>query len=271
MTDDPIFPIKAYRDENFLNSRAARPLRILAEYMEPEERFRKEQVRDTIVIFGSARILSAENAQKALKSAKESGSDVEKAEKAVKMSRYYEDSRELAARLTTWSKGLDREDKRFVICTGGGPGIMEAASRGASEAKGQNVGLNISLPFEQYANPYITRSLAFEFHYFFTRKFWFAYLAKAIVAMPGGVGTLDELFETLTLIQTQKIRKKVPIVLYGKEFWDRVVDFDALVEFGTINAEDLKLFHRSDSVDDTFEYLTGELTEHHLSDPEPSM
>ena len=271
MTDEPFFPKKAYADEEFLNSRAARPLRILAEYMEPEDRFRKEQVRDTIVIFGSARIPSAENAQKALISAQESGGDVAKAEKGLKMSRYYEDSRELAARLTTWSKGLGRDDKRFVICTGGGPGIMEAASRGASEAKGLNIGLNISLPFEQFANPYITRSLAFEFHYFFTRKFWFAYLAKAIIAMPGGVGTLDELFETLTLIQTKKIKKKVPIVLYGKEFWDRVVDFDALVDFGTITAEDLNLFHRSDSVDDTFEYITNELTEHHLSDPEPSM
>jgi len=158
-----------------------------------------------------------------------------------------------------------------VICTGGGPGIMEAASRGASEAKGLNIGLNISLPFEQFANPFVTRGLAFEFHYFFTRKFWFAYLSKAIIAMPGGVGTLDELFETMTLMQTGKIRKKVPIVLYGKEFWDRVVDFDALVEFGTINEADLKLFHRSDSVDDAFEYLTSELSAHHLSDPSPYM
>ena len=271
MADETFFPTKAYRDGDFLNSRAARPLRILAEYMEPEDRFRRDQVRDTIVIFGSARIPSAENAQKALQEAQETGGDLAKAQKGVKMSHYYEDSRELAARLTHWSKGLDREDKRFVICTGGGPGIMEAASRGASEAKGLNVGLNISLPFEQFANPYITRELAFEFHYFFTRKFWFAYLAKAIVAMPGGVGTLDELFETLTLIQTQKIRKKVPIVLYGKEFWDRVVDFDALVDFGTINKADLDLFHRSESVDDTFEYLTSELTQYHLSNPEPNM
>jgi len=148
---------------------------------------------------------------------------------------------------------------------------MEAASRGASEAKGLNIGLNISLKFEQFANPYVTRNLAFEFHYFFTRKFWFAYLAKAIIAMPGGVGTLDELFETLTLMQTGKIRKKVPIVLYGKEFWDRVVDFQALVDFGTINAEDLDLFYRADSVDDAFEYLTSELTAHHLSDLDPYM
>ncbi len=271
MPDEPFQPVKAYHDEAFLNSREARPLRILAEYMEPEERFRQEHVRDTIVVFGSARFQSAEAAGRSLKMAQNSGADVAAAEKAVKMSRYYEDARELAARLTTWSKGLDREDKRFVICTGGGPGIMEAASRGASEAKGLNIGLNISLPFEQFANPYVTRNLAFEFHYFFTRKFWFSYLAKAIVAMPGGVGTLDELFETLTLIQTQKIRKKVPIVLYGKEFWDRVVDFQALVDFGTIDAEDLKLFHRSDSVDDAFAYLTKELMEHHIQDAGPTM
>jgi hypothetical protein len=273
MTEEPFHPVKAYKDEEFLNGRAARPLRILAEYMEPEERFRQAQVRDTIVIFGSARIASAETAQKALETAKAAGAvgDLAKAEKAVKLSRYYEEARELSARLTNWSKDLDRNDKRFVICTGGGPGIMEAASRGASEAKGLNIGLNISLPFEQFANPYVTRSLAFEFHYFFTRKFWFAYLSKAIIAMPGGVGTLDELFETMTLMQTGKIRKKVPIVLYGKDFWDRVVDFDALVDFGTINEEDLKLFHRSDSVDDAFDYLTSELTTHHLSDPSPYM
>ena len=264
MADKPFHPVKAYRDEAFINSHAARPVRILAEYMEPEERFHAEHVRDTIVIFGSARILSAEKANEALQAAKNGKGNLAKAQKDLKMSRYYEDSRELAHRLTTWSKNLDREDKRFVICTGGGPGIMEAASRGASEAKGLNIGLNISLPFEQFANPYVTRSLAFEFHYFFMRKFWFAYLSKAIIAMPGGVGTLDELFETLTLMQTHKIRKKVPIVLYGKEFWDRVVDFDALVDFGTINADDLKLFHRSDSVEDTVEYLTAELTEHHL-------
>jgi hypothetical protein len=271
MNDEPFHPVKAYRDKEFLGSRSGRPLRILAEYMEPEERFRQARVRDTIVVFGSARFSSAEVAQAALKKAEAEGGDLAKAQMAVKTSRYYEDARALSGRLTNWSKGLDREDKRFVICTGGGPGIMEAASRGASEAKGLNIGLNISLPFEQFANPFVTRNLAFEFHYFFTRKFWFAYLSKAIIAMPGGVGTLDELFETFTLMQTGKIRKKVPIVLYGREFWDRVVDFQALVDFGTIEAEDLKLFHICDSVDDAFEYLTKELTDHHLSDPSPYM
>ncbi len=271
MNDEQFYPVKAYCDEEFLNSRQARPLRILAEYLEPEERFRQARVRDTIVVFGSSRFLSAEAAQAALKTTKADGGDLANAERDVKMSRYYEEARALSRRLTEWSKGLDREDKRFVICTGGGPGIMEAANRGASEARGLNIGLNISLPFEQFANSYVTRKLAFEFHYFFTRKFWFAYLCKAIIAMPGGVGTLDELFETLTLIQTRKIRKKVPIILYGKEFWDRAVDFQALVEFGTIDAEDLKLMHRSDSVDDAFEYLTKELTTNHLSDPNPYM
>ncbi len=266
MPDEPFHPVKAYRDQDFINSRAARPLRIMAEYMEPEDRFRQEKVRDTIVIFGSARIKSPETAQKMLDAAKKTGNGVAKAETALKMSRFYEEVRQLSGRLTTWSKSLDRVDRRFVICTGGGPGLMEAASRGASEAKGLNIGLNISLPFEQFANPYVTRSLAFEFHYFFTRKFWFAYLAKAIIAMPGGYGTLDELFETLTLMQTDKIRKRVPVVLYGKEYWERVVNFEALVEFGTIDAKDLDLFHISDSVDDAFEFLTEELMAHHLSD-----
>ena len=271
MKDKPFQPVKAYHDEEFLDSREARPLRILAEYMEPEDRFNRARVRDTIVVFGSARCQSAEDAQNALQKAKKKGGNLAEAEMAVKMSRYYEDTRVLSARLTQWSKSLDREDKRFVICTGGGPGIMEAASRGASEAKGMNIGLNISLPFEQFANPYITRSLAFEFHYFFTRKFWFAYLCKAIIAMPGGFGTMDELFETLTLLQTGKIRKKVPIILYGKEFWNRVLNFEAMVEFGTLAPEDLELFYLTDTVDDAFDYLTRELTEHHLPEPGPIM
>ena len=271
MTEKPSSLVKAYRNEEFLSGRDGRPIRILAEYLEPAARFEEQSVSDTIVFFGSARLLPRDEAQDALNEARKAGGDVEAAEQLLDMSRYYESSRELAARLTHWSKELEDHRRRFLICTGGGPGIMEAASRGASEAKGLNIGLNISLKFEQFANPYVTRNLAFEFHYFFTRKFWFAYLAKAIIAMPGGVGTLDELFETLTLMQTGKIRKKVPIVLYGKEFWDRVVDFQALVDFGTINAEDLDLFYRADSVDDAFEYLTSELTAHHLSDLDPYM
>ncbi len=174
------------------------------------------------------------------------------------MSRYYEETRELARRLTEWSKGLEG-GRRFVICTGGGPGIMEAANRGASDARGLNIGLNIALPFEQAANPYITRALNFQFHYFFMRKFWFAYFAKAIVFMPGGFGTLDEMAEVLTLCQTLKLKKRLPLVLYGREFWRRVIDLNVLVETGMISRSDLDLLHRSDTVDDAFDFITGEL------------
>jgi uncharacterized protein (TIGR00730 family) len=177
------------------------------------------------------------------------------------------EARSLAFRLTEWSKGLDGTSRRFVICSGGGPGIMEAANRGASEAKGINIGLNISIPFEQHDNPYITRELSFEFHYFFMRKFWFVYLAKAIVVFPGGFGTLDEFFEILTLVQTHKLKKPMSIVLYGASFWNDVLDLDALVRHGTVNAEDLELFHRVDSVDAAFDIITADLTDRALDAP----
>ena len=254
-------PTLAYRDQDFMGSRAARPLRILAEYAQPYSRFEHTHVRDTIVIYGSARAPSPEQMVE--------GVTRPGAPKFDRMARYYEETRELSRRLTQWSKDLDREDRRFVICTGGGPGIMEAANRGASEARGINVGLGIELPFEATGNPYITRELAFEFHYFFTRKFWFVYLAKAIVVMPGGFGTMDELFEVLTLAQCGKLKKPMALVLYGTEFWDKVLNLDTLVEFGVISADDLKLFHRSDSVDDTFAYVTEQLTKNHLSDKGP--
>ena len=257
--------VKAYKNQAFLNSPDARLLRILSEYLEPQARFRELQIRDTIVIFGSARILSREQAEAELTRARSEAGDVERAEVNLKMSHYYEATRELAFRLTEWSKGLEGNDRRFAVCSGGGPGIMEAANRGASEAKGVNVGLNISLPFEQEGNPYITRRLAFEFHYFFMRKYWFAYLAKAIVAMPGGFGTFDEFMEVVTLIQTFKIKKRMPVVLFGNEYWNEVVDFDAMAKWGTISPEDLELFHRTDSVDDAFEYITGELA-HYLTE-----
>ena len=183
------------------------------------------------------------------------------------MSRYYEDTRQLTYKLTEWSKQLNDSGRRFVIASGGGPGIMEAANRGASEAKGENIGLGISLPMEEYNNPYITRQLDFRFHYFFMRKFWFLYLAKAVVLMPGGFGTLDEFFECLTLIQTGKIKKKLPIVLYGAEFWDTVVNIDVLVKFGTISPEDVNLFHRADTVDDAFDYITTQLSEYAVEHP----
>jgi hypothetical protein len=256
--------VKAYRNEAFLNSRHARLLRIMSEYLEPETRFEELRVRDTIVVFGSARIPSRESATAGLEAARRNGGDLKQAERMVAMSRYYEDTRELCRRLTEWSKGLSGTDRRFVICSGGGPGIMEAANRGASEARGENVGLNISLPFEQEGNPYITRRLAFEFHYFFMRKFWFSYLAKALICMPGGFGTLDEFMEIVTLVQTMKIKKKVAVVLYGTEYWNRILDFEPMVEYGTISPEDLELFHRCDDVDEAFAYITGYLTRHAL-------
>jgi uncharacterized protein (TIGR00730 family) len=257
--------VKAYENEAFLQSPDARMLRILAEYLEPQARFRELKVRDTIVIFGSARIPSREVALRELEEARAAGGDVVNAEHRLEMSSYYEATRELAFRLTEWSKALEGRERRFVICSGGGPGIMEAANRGASEARGVNIGLNISLPFEQAENPYITRRLTFDFHYFFMRKYWFAYLAKAIVAMPGGFGTLDEFMELVTLVQTLKIKKPMPMVLFGTKFWSEVIDFEPMVRFGTISAEDLDLFLRTDSVDEAFEFITGELTRRVLS------
>jgi len=264
MTESRYRPVKAYKNEQFIASPDARPLRILAEYVEPETRFRELRVRDTIVFFGSARFVSRETAEAEVAAARTDEVARTRAEMRLKMSRYYEDTRELAFRLTQWSKNLTESERRFVVCSGGGPGIMEAANRGASEAKGENIGLNISLPFEQTDNPYITRRLAFEFHYFFMRKFWFSYLAKAMVVMPGGFGTLDEFMEIVTLVQTLKIKKHLPIVLYGSEYWDKVVHFDPMVEFGTISPEDLKLFHRTDSVDDAYRYIVHELESHML-------
>ena len=218
MTESRFRAVKAYENLPWIHSQDARALRIMSEYMEPESRFKEMDIEDTIVVFGSARLLPKDVAEERLAAAEKDGGDVEKAKRDLKMSFYYEAARELSARLTEWSKALPGDGQQFVICSGGGPGIMEAANRGASEAKGLNVGLNISLPFEQNDNPYITRRLSLEFHYFFMRKFWFTYLAKAIVVMPGGFGTLDEFMEVVTLVQTLKIKKKLPIVLFGKEF-----------------------------------------------------
>ncbi len=262
---------KAYHDDDFMSSPTARSLRILAEYLEPESRFNKYKVDDTIVFFGSARILSRDEAEAAVAEAKAKGEGLAAAQKKLELSHYYESTRELAHRFTEWSKSLDDVDRRFVVCTGGGPGIMEAANRGASEARGVNVGLNISLPFEQHENPYATRELIFEFHYFFMRKFWFTYLAKALVVMPGGFGTLDELFETLTLIQTDKIRKKMPIVLFGKAYWENVINFQTLVDFGTISEEDLDLFLLTDSIDEAYDYITEQLSTHAMNVRGPSL
>ena len=258
---------KAYHNESFLNSKDARALRILAEYLEPRSRFERHKVEDTIVFMGSARTLSREQADAALAKALRDGRNVDAARTAAEMSAYYEAARELARRLTQWSKDLDQKDRRFVVCTGGGPGIMEAASRGASEARGTNVGLTISLPNEQFDNDYLTRALSVHFHYFFMRKFWFAYLAKAVIVFPGGFGTLDELFELLTLVQTQKLKKPMPMVLFGTQYWEQVVNFDALVRHGMINPGDVDLLHRTDSVDDAYDWIVTRLEKRALDQP----
>ncbi len=267
MSDDPYDILKAYKSQEFIGSPEARPLRILAEYIEPRARFERYHIDDTIVFFGSSRIVSREVAEAELEDAKKSGEDLAGAEMRHALSEYYEATRELARRLTEWSKSLDETERRFVVCSGGGPGIMQAANQGASEAKGVNVGLSISLPFEQMGNSFITRELSFAFHYFFMRKFWFAYLAKAVVVMPGGFGTLDELFELLTLVQTEKIRKHMPIVLFGSKYWADVINLEALERYGTISPGDTELFFRTDSVDEAYDYVTEQLSRYALASP----
>jgi uncharacterized protein (TIGR00730 family) len=262
----------AYEDDEFLHSTDARPIRILAEYLDPLRRFRAQNVQDTVVFFGSARVLSRSSARRNLRELL-AGTGHQKADykaalkrsqKAVEWSRYYEDARALAKMLTTWSMSLDTQRSRFVVCSGGGPGIMEAANRGAREAGGKSVGLNIRLPFEQAPNRYITPELLFNFHYFFMRKFWFAYLAKALVIFPGGFGTMDELFEILTLAQTRKLSKKLLVIMFGSEYWDAVLKLEPLAEWGAINETDLKLLCHVDSVPEAFEELKKHLTAHHM-------
>jgi len=258
--------VHAYLNERFLKSSSARALRILSEYLEPQSRFARYRVDDTIVFMGSARISSREQAQQRLDAAEQGDGDLDQARRDLELSRFYEAARELAGRLTEWSKQLEDEERRFVVCTGGGPGIMEAANRGASEARGVNLGLTISIHVEEFDNPYVTRELGVHFHYFFMRKFWFAYLAKAVIVFPGGFGTLDELFEILTLLQTHKIRKHLPVVLFGTDYWDQVVDFDALIRNGMIDSDDVAIFHRTDSVDDAFRFVTGSLAQYALAE-----
>jgi uncharacterized protein (TIGR00730 family) len=262
----------AYHDQEFLESADARPIRLLAEYLEPARRFRRENIQDTVVFFGSARVHSRQDAERALKELQKKrgrkSSDyamlLRRTRKAIKWSRYYEEARELAGRLTEWSMSLEEPRRRFVVTSGGGPGIMEAANRGASEAGGKTIGLNIRLPFEQGPNRYITKGLHFEFHYFFMRKFWFAYLAKALVIFPGGFGTLDEMFEILTLAQTRKLSKKLLVILYGSEYWNEVFDLRPLAEWGAINEADLDLLCRVDSADEAFTELKTFLETHHM-------
>jgi uncharacterized protein (TIGR00730 family) len=263
----------AYLDSDFLASGDGRPLRILAEYLEPLRRFKAQNVQDTVVLFGSARVHSRERAELALSEHVTGGVADElvlsRARKAVEWSRFYEDARTLARLLTTWSMSLDSPLHRFVVTSGGGPGIMEAANRGAHEAGGKTIGLNIRLPFEQGANPYITEGLQFEFHYFFMRKFWFAYLAKALVVFPGGFGTLDEMFEILTLMQTEKLGEKIQIILYGSEYWDPILNLEPMAEWGAIAPSDCTLIKRADAPEQAFELLKTHLTEHHLQKPAP--
>src|SRR5689334_12291639 len=273
MTDHLKSAPVAYQNEIFLNSPDGRILRILSEYMEPLARFRREQIQDTVVFFGSARFRSQTDARENLKDLenKSGGPPLDERKRAlasVDMARYYEDSRRLAFLLTEWSIQIPARRRRFVVTTGGGPGIMEAANLGAHEAGGKTIGLNINLPFEQNPNPYVTPALNFEFHYFFMRKFWFAYLAKALVIFPGGFGTLDELFEILTLAQTEKLAKKILVVIYGREYWDKVLNLDTMVEAGTISPHDLDLFKVVDSPEEGFEYLRENLIKYHLA-PQP--
>jgi uncharacterized protein (TIGR00730 family) len=271
---DPFRAPLAYENPKFLNSADGRILRILAEYQEPLARFRREGIQDTVVFFGSARFHSRSDADSALELLVKPGAampappeeqeKVRLAHAAVKMARYYEEARQLASMLTTWAMQIKSKRHRFVVTTGGGPGIMEAANRGAIEAGGKTIGLNIKLPFEQMPNRYITPELNFEFHYFFMRKLWFAYLAKALIVFPGGFGTFDELFEILTLAQTEKLAKKITVLMYGSEYWKSVINFQALVDSGVISPGDVNLFHLVDTPEEGFECLKENLTRDHL-------
>ena len=255
-------PRCAFESKEFLESSEGRSVRILSEYYEPGQRLARHSVWHTAVFFGSARILSREEARKALSELEgndASEKELQHARRMVTMSRYYEDARELSRLVTEWSDTLD-DSSRLVVCSGGGGGIMEAANRGASEAGGRTVAFNIQLPFEQHANLWAQEDLTFDFHYFFMRKFWFVYSAKAIVVFPGGFGTFDEMMESLTLIQTHRVEKSIPIVIYGSEYWNDVVNMEKMAMWGTISEEDLNLFHMSDSPKDAFDYIVGSLT-----------
>jgi len=273
MTDQLKAAPVAYENEPFLNSPDGRILRMLAEYQEPLARFRREQIQDTVVFFGSARFQGRKAAAEDLANVEKNHSsesaakleqDLKRARAGINMARYYEEARKLAYMLTRWSIDIPARRHRFVVTTGGGPGIMEAANLGAHEAGGKTIGLNIQLPFEQHPNQFITPSLNFQFHYFFMRKFWFAYLAKGLVIFPGGFGTMDELFEILTLAQTDKLAKKILVVIYGSEYWNKVINLQAFVDAGSVSPQDLDLIKIVDNPEEAFEYLRDGLTKYHL-------
>jgi uncharacterized protein (TIGR00730 family) len=261
-----------YMDPEFLESDDARPLRIIAEYLDPLRRLKAENIQDTVVFFGSARVHSREHATRVLDRLRKRNNRrgtayaaaLKRSRKAVEWSRFYEDARQLAHLLAEWSLSLESPRHRFVVCSGGGPGIMEAANRGAREAGGKSIGFNIRLPSEQSANRYITKGLHFEFHYFFMRKFWFAYLSKALVIFPGGFGTLDEMFEILTLAQTRKLSKQLGVFIYGREYWDDVLSLEPLAEWGAINQADLDLLKWVNTPEEAFEQLRTHLMTYHL-------
>ena len=263
----------AYRDALFMESMAARPVRILTEYLDPLARMRREGVGDTIVMFGSARILPRDRALANLRRLQRAGKprksrhteSLRNARAVLKMSRYYEEARELARRLTTWSLTLGEKPRRFVVCSGGGPGIMEAANRGAAEGGGKSIGLSIELPHEQWPNRYISPELNFQFHYFFMRKLWFAQLAKALIVFPGGFGTMDELWEMLTLLQTGKLQRRNLILIYGRQYWDRVLNWQEMVRTGTINRREYGLLQFADTVDEAFNRVRSGLEEYHMA------
>jgi hypothetical protein len=263
----------AYKNKAFMDSLTARPLRIMAEYFDPLTRLRQEKVGDTIVIFGSARVFPRDVARARLQKVERPTrgrisparqQKIREAHRAVEMSRYYEEARELARRITAWSLTLGDNPRRFVVCSGGGPGIMEAANRGAAEAGGKSIGLGIQLPHEQLPNPFISPELNFNFHYFFMRKLWFAQLAKALIVFPGGFGTMDELWEMLTLLQTGKLRRRNLILIYGRRFWDDVLNWRALQRWGVINKDEYGLLQFADNVDDAFHQIRAGLEKHHL-------
>ncbi len=264
--------LPAYNNSEFINSAGARELRILSEFIEPKLRFNKNKIIDTIVFFGSARIKSEKEAKAKLRELKKSDNKTSRkykneliaAERMLLMSRYYEDAVELSKRLTEWSMKLSEDEKRFIVCSGGGPGIMEAANKGAKLAGGDSIGLNISIPFEQFGNKYLKPESTFEFHYFFMRKFWFVYLAKALIVFPGGFGTLDEFMELLTLMQTKKIKKNMKVIVYDEKFWKQIINFDKLIEFGTVSKSDMKLFDFCSSIDEVYNKITKHFEKFYL-------